>query len=414
MISAPVRVAGGVEIRLGRIDHGFVPRKLTVSYVTVCVGAVDIALLRRAFGLLCRKYPMLCGTIEVAGDVCSLRVPEDGCAATAFVEGGVGDWLAPLDPACGLAELTIVRRGVRTEVVLRVSHAINDATMGFALLEHFWRTVTALSTGGPHPDPTVIHPHSLEAAFRARSMRLPELAMAAMGPAHSVAASDTGVDAVFAPRPEQRITLSQGDTGALLARARASGTTLHALLSAAIVGAERAMSAETVGGTAALPMIMFHLADLRAQLRPPASPDEITNALGFAPTVTACERTCDLSVLAKQVKAQIVAGVADGTALAVMLAAATAAAQGRPRTGAGNFITNWGVVPELPVPPGIEVVDFRGFATSESVGWIGYFVSTFAGRLSIELAFSARFHRLAQIVELRENVVANLARLAHR
>ncbi|WJV44775.1 phthiocerol/phthiodiolone dimycocerosyl transferase family protein [Streptomyces flavofungini] len=404
---------------LGLIDHGFVPRKLTVSYVALCAGAVDIAGLRTAFGLLCDKYPMLRGTIETTGEQCWLHIDDDGAsnAATEVVQGTVTDWLegglAVLDPSRGLAKLTIVTEGGQTAVALQVSHAINDATLGTALLEYFWHAAAALAGTAAFPDPDPVHPRSLEHAYRARSMPLPDLAVAAAGAVHSTPTADIGSGAAFAPEPAQRITLSRADTAALLAHARASGTTLHALLAAAIIRAERATLPESAGAAAELPMIMFHLVDLRPHLRPVARPDEVTNALGFAPTVTACGPASDLDVLAKEAKAQIVAGIESGSALAVMRAAASAAAQGSARTGVGNFITNWGPVPELAVPPGIEIVDFRGFATSEAVTWVGYFVSTFSGRCSIELACSPRYHRPAKTAHLRERIVAGLAELAH-
>uniref|UniRef100_UPI0024552932 phthiocerol/phthiodiolone dimycocerosyl transferase family protein n=1 Tax=Nocardia brasiliensis TaxID=37326 RepID=UPI0024552932 len=163
-----------------------------------------------------------------------------------------------------------------------------------------------------------------------------------------------------------------------------------------------------------LPMIMFHLVDLRTHLRPVARADEVTNALGFAPTVTACGLSTDLEVLAAQAKTQIVAGIRTGAALTVMRAAAGNAAHGGPRKGVGNFLTNWGVVPDLAVPAGVEIVDFHGFATSEPVSWVGYFVSTFAGRAALELAFSPRFHVPAQIAALRALICANLAELTVR
>ncbi|MFI6043830.1 hypothetical protein ACIA8C_19530 [Nocardia sp. NPDC051321] len=401
---------------LGQIDHGFVPRKLTVSYVAVCVGEIDSALLRRAFELLCRKYPMLRGTIEVTGDECWLRIPDGdtGAAVTDVGEGHIADWLehgsTPLDPARALAGLTIVREGATTAVALRVSHAINDATMGFALLEHFWRITAALAGAAPLPDPTPVHPGSLEGAYRARDMDLPQFTLPGVGSVHSVPRTETADDTCFRPVPGERIILSERDTGALLEHARASGTTLHAMLSAAIIRAERATITETVSTTTELPMIMFHLVDLRPHLRPPARPDEITNALAYAPTVTPCEPGADLGLLADQAKAQIVDGIDSGAALTVMLAAASAAAQGVGRH-AGNFITNWGVVPGLAAPTGVEIVDFRGFATSEPVTMVGYFVSTFTGRLSIELGFSPRFHPPAQIAELRRSIVVDLAHL---
>ncbi|GGV12046.1 phthiocerol/phthiodiolone dimycocerosyl transferase family protein [Streptomyces spectabilis] len=406
-----------MKYRLGRIDHGFVPRKLTVSYVAVCTGAVDIAGLRTAFGLLCGRYPMLRGTVETTGEECWLHIPDDGTstATTEIIEGTVSDWLerglTVLDPARGLAKLTIVAGGEETAVALQVSHTINDATLGLRLLEYFWHTAATLPVSAALSDPAPIHPRSLEHAYRARAMALPDLAGRAAGPVRSTAVADTGGNAVFAPEPAQRILLSPGETAALLAHARAAGTTLHALLAAAITRAERATLASA--GAEELPMIMFHLADLRPHLQPVARPDEVTNALGFAPTVTVCGPGADLEVLAKEVKTQLVAGIEGGTALAVMLTAASAAAQGRARTSVGNFITNWGTVPELTVPTGIEIVDFRGFATSEAVTWVGYFVSTFAGRCSIELASSPRYHRPAQIAQLRELIATGLAELIH-
>ncbi|WP_282784115.1 hypothetical protein [Nocardia sp. CC201C] len=408
----------GTKHRLGLIDHGFVPRKLTVSYVAICAGEVDIALLHDAFRLLCRTYPMLTGTIEVTGDQCWLRIPGDGTSAatTEVVVGSIADWLAgagrtPLDPARCLATLTIVCDGARTAVALRVCHAINDATLGSELLAVLWRIAATLAGSAAFPDVTPVYPHSLEHAYHARGMALPDLAAPVAGQVHSIPAADRGDGPGFAPVPGGRITLSQADTGALRARARASGTTLHALLSAAIVRAERELLTATAGDAAELPMVMFHLVDLRGHLRPAARSDEVTNALGFASTVTACTPGAALKTLATQVKAQIVAGIAGGSALAVMRAAAAVAAHGGPRKGVGNFITNWGVVPDLAVPAGIEVVDFRGFATSEPVSWVGYFVSTFAGRCSIEPGFSPRFHRPAQIMRLRESLLANLGEL---
>ncbi|WP_067537003.1 phthiocerol/phthiodiolone dimycocerosyl transferase family protein [Nocardia crassostreae] len=408
-----------MKYRLGLIDHGFVPRKLTVAYVAICTGAIDIAVLRTAFGLLCDKYPMLRGTIAVSGSACWLQIPDDGTGSATIdiLEGPIADWLARgitvVDPALGLAKLTIVRDGAQTAVALQVCHAINDASMGFALLEYFWHTAAMLSGSAGFLDPSPVQPRSLERAYDARALALPPPAVSAARPVHSLTSVDTGVDRGFAPTPAMRIALSRNDTAALLEHARASGTTLHALLSAAIIRAERATLA--VPGTAAaeLPMIMFHLVDLRPHLRPTVQRDEVTNALGFVPTVTAATPETDLGVLAKHAKEQIIDGIADGSALAVMLAAAEVAATGRARTGVGNFITNWGPVPALTVPAGVEIVDLRGFATSEAVSWVGYFVSTYADRAGLELAFSPRHHPRAQIARLRDLIAANLAELTH-
>lgn len=405
-----------MKYRLGTIDHGFVPRKLTVCYAAICIGEVDTALLQQAFELLCRKYPMLGGTIEIADGECYLRLPDSGSSTATMetVDDTIANWLAggatPLDPAHALAKLEVVPDVGATAVGLIVCHAINDAQMGFALLADFWRIAAALSGTTTLPDLTAVYPHSLEDRYRERGLALPEPNLPAAGPVRSLPASDALHGRDFRPTPTERISLSSHDTGELLRHAHALGTTVHALISAAIIRAERAMLPESSTPEADLPMIMFHLVDLRPQLHPPAQPADVTNALGYAPTITACGPDSDLQVLSKEAKDQIVRAIDSGTALATMLAAASLATVGRSRNTA-SFITNWGVVPTLDSPKGMEIIDFRGFATSEPVPMVGYFVYTFQGRLTIELASSGRFHRPTQLTDLRSHIAANLEAL---
>ncbi|MFI6866000.1 hypothetical protein [Nocardia sp. NPDC050406] len=399
--------------RLGTIDHGFVPRKLTVCYAAICVGEVDTALLRRAFELLCRKYPMLGGTLELADGACYVRIREDSSAAVEIVDRAIADWLAnattPLDPERILAKLEIVRDGGVTAVALRVSHAINDATMGFALLQDFWRIAAALSAASALPDLNPVFPGSLENLYAERGLALPRLTHADPGlPLRSIPSSDIGTGTHFKPSVAERIMLSAEQTADLLRYARESGTTLHALLSAAIIRAERAMIPDAPGSATELPMILYHLVDMRPHLQPPAHPADVTNGLGFAPTRTACAPDSDLDVLAKDVKDQISTGIENGSAVAVMLAASAHASTGHTRDSVGSFLTNWGVVPALDQPVGVEIIDFRGFATSDPVTMAGYFAYTFHGRLTVELAYSDRFYRPARITELREHLLGNL------
>lgn len=83
-----------MRFRLGTIDRSFVPTKLTVSYVAICTGEVDADLLRRAFALTCRRYPMLSGRVECIDGDCHLRIPDHGNDATETVHASVSDWLA--------------------------------------------------------------------------------------------------------------------------------------------------------------------------------------------------------------------------------------------------------------------------------------------------------------------------------
>ncbi|KAA8884278.1 hypothetical protein F3087_34200 [Nocardia colli] len=404
-----------MQYRLGKMDEGFVPKQFTVCYVTVCEGEIDSALLQLAFELTARRYPMLTGTIALADGECLLRIPDDdaGTVVTETVHGSLSDWLRngaiPLDPARELAKLEIVQTGQTAAVCLRVCHAINDAHMGFALLADFWRTAAALSTGAALLDPTPIYPRSLEYLLADRGVTLPDPALPDPGRVYSFADSETLDGPGRRLAPGERITLSENETGRLVQHARALGTTVHALLSAAIVRAERATIAETpdTAVETELPMLIGHAVDLRPHLQPPARPADATNALGFAPTVTACTTNSDLHILGKEIKAQIVHGIESGTALAAMHAAAYVM-QSDTREIAVNTITNWGVVPTLASPEGMRINDFRGFATSAPVPELSYFVYTFHGRLNIEFAYSERHHRPERVAHLRNVVAANL------
>ncbi|WP_157535529.1 phthiocerol/phthiodiolone dimycocerosyl transferase family protein [Nocardia inohanensis] len=405
-----------MEYRLGIIDQSFVQKEVTVSYVAICAGAVDTELLRRAFKLMCRRFPALRGSIETRDGDAWLEIPERGCGdPVQVVPGTLPDWLDGLrsiDPARSLARLEIARDGEITAVALRVSHAVNDAHMGFGLLEEFWRAAATLGACIPVAEPVPVVPRSLEDALAARGIAVPDAQLPELAGLHSFAPVETRGRPGLRLADESRILLSAGDTGALLRHARAQGTTLHALLSAAIVRAERAMTTETFGAAtgAELPMIIGHAVDLRPHLTPPARPADVTNGLGFAPTVVMCGLDSDPHVLAKEIKAQIVHGIDGGGALATMFAAARLA-ETDTLAATVNIVTNWGVVPELPVPAGVRMVDFRGFATGNSRREISYFIYTFQGRLSIDFTFSETCHSRSRINELSRAVAAEIATL---
>ncbi|WP_460725878.1 phthiocerol/phthiodiolone dimycocerosyl transferase family protein [Nocardia heshunensis] len=401
-----------MKYRLGTIDQGFLPTEVTVSYVALCTGRADEDLLREAFAHTCRRYPMLGGRIEFIDGDCHLDIPDHGSVAVDTVDGDVSDWLAygvrPIDPTVALAKLAIVRDGDHTAVALRLCHAISDAHLGFEILDEFWRAAAALDTATTIPDAAPIFPRSLEDLLADRGVALPEPTMPELTGLHSFAPSPQDRAPGLRLAPAARITLSDRETSALLHYARAQGTTLHALLSAAVIRAERTMIDETCGAPGTeLPMVIAHAVDLRPHLNPPARRTDATNGLGCAPTVTCCTPDSDLTVLAKEAKAQIVDGIDNGTALATMLAASHI-----PETGvrdyAANIITNWGVVPPLPSPKALRITDFRGFVTGTARPEISYFAYTFQGRLNIEFTYDRSRHPAPRIAELSRTVAANL------
>ncbi|AFT99642.1 phthiocerol/phthiodiolone dimycocerosyl transferase family protein [Nocardia brasiliensis] len=407
-----------MKYRIGAIDQNFAPNRLTVTYVAICAGAVDVDPLRRAFAHTCRRYPMLRGRLHSDDDGgCYVHIPDGDRDDTVFetVHSSISEWLArgldTVDPTVRLATLEIVHAGVTTAVALRVSHAIGDAHLGFELLTELWRTATALAATGALADPTPVVPRRLEDLLHERGIPVPDVALPAPHGLYRCTPTETLGRPGLRLATEERITLSDTDTGALLRLARAQGTTVHALLSAAVIRAERALIAETSGATTEdeLPMIIGHAVDLRPHLTPPAQITDTGNGLGYAPTVTLCGPDADLLTLGKEAKAQIVYGIDSGTALATMFAAARNG-ESTPDT-AVNILTNWGVVPTLESPEGVEVVDFRGFVTGDSVPELSYFVYTFRGRLSIEFTYAENHHHRTRIAELRRFVAGNLEEL---
>lgn len=286
--------------------------------------------------------------------------------------------------------------------------------MGFELLTELWRTAATLGATTAIPTPVPAFPRSLEDLLAERGIAVPEPAMPDLTGLYSFAPSETHGRPGLRVAPDQRIALSDTDTTTLLHHARAQGTTLYALLSAAIIRAERAVIGETSGAATAdeLPMVIGHAVDLRPHLQPPTHPSDTTNGLGCAPTVTRCGPDTDLHIFAKEVKAQIVHSIDSGTALTTILAASRIPENGA-RDYAANIITNWGVVPALDFPKGMRVVDFRGFVTGDSLPEISYFVYTFQGRLNIEFAYSESTHQYSRITELRRTIAANLKMLIH-
>ncbi|MGW4242375.1 phthiocerol/phthiodiolone dimycocerosyl transferase family protein [Nocardia sp. NPDC004722] len=403
-----------MKYRLGTIDQGFLPTEVTVSYVAICTGEVDADLLRHAFTLTCRRFPMLTGRIELTAGGAQLHIREHGTAPVETSYTGVADWLThgtgAFAPASSLAKLDIVCGPAETAVALRVSHAIGDAHLGFELLTELWGTATALEAGTADPDPAPRYPRSLEDLLTERGAALPDPSLPELTGLRCLAPTPSPGAPGLRLAPGERITLSATETRALLRYAREQGTTVHALLSAAIIRAERTLIGETSDATGELPMVIAHAVDLRPYLSPPARRVDATNGLGCAPTVTFCAPDSDLTVLGKEVKAQITHGIDGGIALATMLAASHGPGEDA-REHAANIITNWGVVPALDTPKALRITDFRGFATGGTRPEISYFVYTFDDRLSIEFTHSEPHHPAALVTRLARAVSANLTDL---
>ncbi|MFI5783275.1 hypothetical protein [Nocardia sp. NPDC051570] len=411
-----------MKYKIGAIDHYWALTRATICYALVCSGPVDVEILRQAFDLLCRKYPMLGGHLELVDGECHLRLPDTAhpTAAVTVVDGPIPAWLehgiAPMDPTRALARLEVVQDGHNTAIGLQVSHAVADGRLGFQMLRDLCRFFAFGADMAP-PDTAPVYPRGIEDVCAARDFDIPQLELRNPGGLFTVPAVVESEGLGFRVAPTARIRKSVEATDRLVRYARVQGTTLHALVSAAIIRAERAMvslAGEAEGEE--LPMLKMHVIDLRAHLQPPAELGEVTNALGLGPTAVMCAPDTDMVGLGKEIKQQLIDRIESGQGLAIMLDQAQESVRGEelvePSSG---FISNLGVIAPFAHPAGIEYLDFRGLVILDPQVRdpnVCYFVFSFGGRLLIEIACAARNHSPDQIARLSREISDNLDDLA--
>ncbi|RDB45407.1 phthiocerol/phthiodiolone dimycocerosyl transferase family protein [Tsukamurella tyrosinosolvens] len=365
-------------------------------------GVVDGTALRSAFTALLEEYPVLAARIvDVKGR--PHFAPGDAAVAAAI---GFRDTTAPWTGyeqtppwfvgSEQLAALSLTGIGERHRLTLWASHAATDGSGIVAIAARLFELYTALASGAT---PIIRRATDFPAE--------PHLVMAARGHLpeeldyEERLAGTVWHGAVPAEFPDEpgpdvddalRVRFGTGETAALDAAARAHGVSSHALVSGIIARAELAECAEDAAVALLTPV------DFRGRISPPIPLRSVTALCGFSYVAVGDAPTADI---ARTVADRIRADVRDGTVLRTAVSPMP-----DPRTrrhGPPVLISNLGEVPAPVAPAGLEVLDFHaqivrsaGGIREYAAGHTGpglpaapigtsYLVSTFGGRLSVEL-----------------------------
>lgn len=373
------------------------------SFAVEYAGKIDENALRKAFDLLCQRYPVLRARVRWDGKGYLIYLPEESRPSFVVVDGDEHAMQLEItrrwDPAEGLVKLILVRSLGQGFVTLRMDHSIVDASGWTTMLGDLWRWYTDIVS---ETDFTVDRGMSLPVPpsqlFRDRWGRMDEVS-----------------DGTSARVPERagivqrHEALSEADTDRLVCFARNNGTSVNALVCGAILVAQRSVAAS---GPQAVPMACLVPVDFRNRVDPPVGATETTNFLrGYRADVLVPGAGEPLAVgddVKKKLDAAISAEEGCPTDLSGFYSA-QAESSLEPRWSAA-FISNVGVIRDYASPVELSITDFRMIADSTTGISPRYGLYTYGGCLHI-LCFapSALF-----TVEEVDEVVARSAKMLTR
>lgn len=375
--------------------------EMYVGYTVRAAGRLDADAMRNAYEAVCRSYPQLASRLEYDGRAADgtgrpLLVECGTPPRARFLAGDPGEPLAgvELDQRRSLSALHVVGDDAGASVTLVTHHSIADAPLSFAVLADLWSCYTGAVNGTPVELPSHPYPRPLEAVLAERGIH----GTAPAAPGASATPGGTGPtpedwDTLVRPVAQHRLTRAQ--TAALADLCHREHVTIHGVLSGALLLVEA-----EVRDLPLTDLVYRYTVDLRHRLTPPAGPAEGTNVLGGVVFRAGPAVKDDAVTLGRVIGGQFRAGLADGSVQRSLLdmVAHHQDADAAPPPGpppAVVSMTNWGRVPPLRTPDGLRLTNFgsasrRRVAPGDSVNVGGYVVSTFGGRLGIDLAWPER------------------------
>ncbi|QLY28169.1 hypothetical protein H0264_22540 [Nocardia huaxiensis] len=374
-----------------------------IGYSVRVRGELDIAALTTAFALLRRRYPVLAAVLEPEGGGHAIVARPGPLPGVVVTTGEIG---APMSGVCAdqtraLSGLHVALDGERAAVTLFTHHSIADGYHSFALLADLWSLYTDTVGGNPVDAIVWDYPQSLEQMLAERGIVKADNGIAAE-PVEQGAAGETPAPVIPGPAVADRVftsaaarfRLSADATAALLAYARSHETTLNGVVSAAIMRVESELR-----GIAPERIKYSYPVNLRTRVEPIVPDQAATDPLGFAEFVPSGDLT-DLAALARAVTDALRKGLDSqeihqaGLSFFDNMSAAIARLMQLPEDERPIAVvsTNWGLVPPLRSPAGLEFDDFRSvmneppFDPDAPIGPPGtWILSSFQDRLAIEL-----------------------------
>ncbi|MBF6164608.1 acyltransferase [Streptomyces gardneri] len=396
--------------RLAPSEEMFAAGEVFIGYSARVCGRLDLRALTAAFEAVSRAHPILRARIESS---------EQGGHVFAVTDATPEIFVADADPEFaltgakfdqrgGVCGLCVVRDGDTASVTLMIHHSVADAYHAFVIVTELWTGYRDAVGGGTPELPVHAFPDPVEHLLAARGiekMALP--GSVPPGEAPAAASVPQPRDDDYPILRTTRCRLSQEETAALVALGHRENVTVHGLVSAALLRTEASIRELPLTG-----LLYLYSVDLRGRVSPEIDATEGTNVLGFANYLSP-ESEVTLVESARGISEALHAGLAAGIVQRTPLSIPDMAAAPRPALPGVVIATNWGTIPPLPEHDGLRVDDFHSTMLAkpdltgrrpQQPGGGTCVISTFAGRLSVEI------HHPEEFADLQQRRVEVLAR----
>lgn len=349
--------------KLSRSEEMFAQTQNFVGLGSIVKGAADVDALATVFDALLEAYPVLGGRLERDVDGRHQFVVDDlvhpGINVVELDDPTAESPAPHLDQTEALTQMRVVMRDGHAELTLYIHHAVADGHHEFSLVEQMFTWYTNLIVTGnigpvtvqPAPDPleVILADRGIHKQKRSGLERFMPAVFAYDLPPSRRAAS--GVETPFPVRvPMVSRRLDEDRTDAVYAFCRENRIGLNSLLSAVVLLAEWKLR-----GTPHIPIPYVYPVDLRYILSPPVSATGCTNPMGLATYLAEIDEDTSLVGLARDIAAMYRADLADGVIQQSMLHFSPQYVGNPPGLPDIVMLTDEGVCPSIPAPPGVEV-----------------------------------------------------------
>ncbi|GAB0104446.1 acyltransferase [Nocardia sp. JMUB6875] len=375
---------------LAASEKGFALDRVYIGYSVRTRGVLDLAAMAVAYDALRQRYPALTARIEKTDkgfEFVEARDVLQGMVVSArSAESGLED--IDLDQCAALGLLSVRQDGDESVVTLFTHHSITDSATGQDRVELLWSYYTAAVEGEIGTVESLPFPCPVEEILAAHGIHKPPFPEQAAPPAQAATTDRFDGKARYV-REAARLRLGAEHTAALTELSHREQVSINGLVSGALLLAEAELR-----GSAVSDLVYMFPVSLRAHLDPKVSVHEGTVVLGFTGYVASGEVTTIVD-LGRAISAQVRAGLADGLIQLSPLLIPEGSEGVMPQIPGLVTATNWGRLPQLRVPAGLEILDFHSTLASTPATAPtapdqlptppNYIISSFDGRLSIEV-----------------------------
>jgi hypothetical protein len=385
--------SSSVVRNLSRSEEIFAETECFVGVGAHLQGHVDVDALSSAFDALLEAHPALAGHLEQDSEG-RHQIAVDDLLHPGIEVVEVDDPAAEvpsvhLDQSESLIHLRLTVIGGGALPTLYVHHGLADGHHEFRLVEEMFSYYTQLVCNGsmkpvtvqPAPEPleNVLAQRGIPKLKRSGLERFMPAMFAYDLPPSRRAASDVKPASPLRV-PMAGCQLSERETRSLIAFGRANKVGLNGLLSAVLLLAEWQLRGRTN-----IPLPYVYPVDLRYVLSPPLSATACTNPLGVATYLAEIDHDTDVLDLARDIAETFRTDLADGVVQQSLLHYSPQYVGNLPGLPDIVMLTDGGVVPPVPTPPGLELTATHEelyFAVSAGIDM--YLSKVFAGQLVVE------------------------------